>query len=229
VTTPSERSRDRQPTRAGRGLDPQTTWSGQRSRHAVVWEGVCFRRLLRPRRCRTCLKHAIQATGSSTYNGAGYKKKEGDSGIRPDPPRSAGDYFPILVIEAGNSESLRLLHKDKDSWFNNSPPGQPRGDVRIVVLVKVERRRQHILVEQWYRGQQSPSHTVIIMPHTDKPIALYDASHWIVESAPMVIPFEDVFLRLPTRPRETNLVLTEQFFTNLGMQCWQSHTKVSDA
>ena len=93
------------------------------------------------------LKHAIQATGSSMYIGTGSKKKEGDSGIRPDPPRWAGDHFPTLVIEAGSSESLRLLHMDKDWWFDNSPPGQPRGDVRIVLLIKVERQRQRILIE----------------------------------------------------------------------------------
>ena len=55
------------------------------------------------------LKHAVEATGSLIYKGDDNgKKKEGDSGIRPDPPRSAGDHFPVLVIEAGNSESLRL-------------------------------------------------------------------------------------------------------------------------
>jgi len=55
------------------------------------------------------LKYAVEATGLSIYKGDDDgKKKEGDSGIRPDLPRLAGDHFPVLVIEAGNSESLRL-------------------------------------------------------------------------------------------------------------------------
>ena len=55
------------------------------------------------------LKYAVKATGSSIYKGDDDgKKKEGDSGIRPDVPRSASDHFPVLVIEVGNSESLRL-------------------------------------------------------------------------------------------------------------------------
>jgi len=178
---------------------------------------------------RMGLRYAIRPTGSSTYKGIGSKKKEGDGGIRPDPPRWAGDHFPTLVMEAGNSESLQLLHRDKDWWFDNSPPGQPRGDVVVVLLIKMERHQQRILVEQWYRGQQSPFHTVAIIPHPDKPLILYDASHWVVEGAPMIIPFEHVFLRPPTGPRETNLVLTGKFFINLGMHCWQSSRTHDDA
>jgi len=178
---------------------------------------------------RMGLRNAVRPTGSSTYKGTGSKMKEGDGGIRPDPPRWAGDHFPTLVIETGSSESLRLLHRDKDWWFDNSPPGQPEGDVRIVLLIKVDRRRQRILLEQWYRGQQSPFHIVVFMPHPNRPLSLYDASHWVVESAPMIIPFEDVFLRLPIRPRERNLVLTGKFFISLGMHCWQSNRTHDDA
>lgn len=84
---------------------------------------------------------------------------------------------------------------DKDWWFDNSPLDQPRGDVKIVLLVRVQRRTRRIFVEQWYRSQPSPSQTIIITPHPDKPFSLHESSHWVVEVAPMIIPFENVFLR----------------------------------
>jgi hypothetical protein len=45
------------------------------------------------------------ATAASTYKGDGTKKKEGDSGLLPKPPRWAANHFPTLVIEAGNTET----------------------------------------------------------------------------------------------------------------------------
>ncbi|KAK5655369.1 hypothetical protein OQA88_5936 [Cercophora sp. LCS_1] len=50
-------------------------------------------------------------------------------------------------------------------------------------------------------------------------------SNWVVKGAPMVIPFEDVFLRSP-RQQETDLILSSTFFLDMGMQCWQSHTNI---
>ncbi|KAK3352618.1 hypothetical protein B0T25DRAFT_440965, partial [Lasiosphaeria hispida] len=87
------------------------------------------------------------STGSSRYKGIGIRSKEGDSGILPRPPRWAKNHLPTLVIEAGNSELFRELHT-KDWWFDNSPPG-PNGNVRIAVLIKLERQTGHIFVEQW--------------------------------------------------------------------------------
>ncbi|KAK5657547.1 hypothetical protein OQA88_3120 [Cercophora sp. LCS_1] len=171
------------------------------------------------------LEGKFVATGSSEYKGTGTKKKEGDSGLKPNPPRSSGNQFPALVIEAGNSQSLRLLHKDKDWWFDNSPPDQPQGRVKIVLLIKVYNGTKRVGIEQWYRSHQSPSQIVMITPHPHKPFSLDDSSYWVVEGAPMVIPFEDVFLR-PTQGQETNIVLTDNFFAGLAMQCWQTNTRV---
>ena len=75
------------------------------------------------------------ATGSTTYKRTGTKQKQGDSGLRLDPPRWAGNHYPTLVIEAGNTESFPQLHKDRDWWFDNSPPNLPQGDVKMVFLI----------------------------------------------------------------------------------------------
>jgi len=165
-------------------------------------------------------------TGSAEFKGTGMKNKQGDSGLRPDPPRSAGIQYPTLVIEAGDSESLPRLYKDKDWWFNNSSPTLPRGDVRIVLLIKVYPRTKRIVIEQWHRSfYQSPSARVEIKPHPHKPFSLDDNSCWIVEGAPMVIPFQEVFLR-PAQGQETDIVLAEDFLADLVMLCWRSKIHV---
>lgn len=107
-------------------------------------------------------------SGSETYRGTNSSgiKREAEDSIRPV-PRYAFDQFPTLVIASGSNESV--LRMEKDWWFVNSPPGQPagrpRGDVKIVLLVRVERQQKRIHVEKWYRGQQSPSQTVTVTPH----------------------------------------------------------------
>jgi hypothetical protein len=171
------------------------------------------------------LKKKLVATGTATFKGPGTKKKQGDSGIRPRPPRSAGNQFPTLVIEAGNSESLPQLYKDRDWWFDASPPGQPRGDVKMVLFIKVYKSKR-ILIEQWHRFfYQSPTAKVEIKPHPQKPFSLHDSSCWLVEGAPMVIAFQEVFLR-PAQGTETDIILTKDFFAELAMLCWESDVTV---
>ncbi|KAK5656650.1 hypothetical protein OQA88_4630 [Cercophora sp. LCS_1] len=148
------------------------------------------------------------ATGATTFKGPGTKKKQGDSGIRPDPPRWAGNQFPTVVIEAGNSESLPQLYKDRD----------------MVLLIKVCKRSKRIVIEQWHRFYQSPTAKVEIKPHPQKPF-LHDSSCWLVEGAPMVIAFREVFLR-PAQGTETDIVLTKDFFAELAMLCWKSNVTV---
>jgi len=108
------------------------------------------------------------------------------------------------------------------------PPGGPQGDVKTVLLVKMYhgKKMKRIVVEQWYRDHQSPYHTVTAKPHPDKPFSIHDVDHWVVEGAPMVLPFQDVFLRPAQGQEETDLVLTEDFFATMAMQCWQTATDI---
>ena len=172
------------------------------------------------------MEDSFFCTGKITYD-AGTKQKQGDSGIRPDPPRWAGNHYPTLVIEAGNSESLLQLYKDRDWWFDASPPGQPRGDVKMVLLIKVFERTRRIVVEQWHRSfYQSPTTRVEIKPHPQKTFSLHNSSHWVVQgTTPMAISFQDVLLR-PLHGNETDIVLTEDFLIKWAMGCWKSSRKV---
>ena len=46
------------------------------------------------------------------------------------------------------------------------------------------------------------------------------SNHWLVEGAPMAIPFEHVFLRPKQGVRETDLVFDETDFATLARRCW---------
>ncbi len=85
-----------------------------------------------------------------------------DSGVLPWPARCMV-MFPTLVMECGNSESLRRLHEDRDWWFDNSPPGSRLEDVKVVITIKVFRLTCHLLIEQWHRhhgGEATQSVTI---------------------------------------------------------------------
>ena len=182
------------------------------------------------------LEDNAYAVGASTYKGIGTRTKEGDNGLRPDPPRNCGNHFPTLAIEVGNGEGLPRLHMDKDWWFDNSPPGEPRGDVKMVLVVSIYHQTKRILLELWHRGYRTPSQPVTIMPHQHayKPFSLAAQdlqTNWIVTGAPLVIPFEHVFLR-PRRgdfETETDFILSEEHLAKFAVGCWKAETTVLGA
>jgi len=135
-------------------------------------------------------------------------------------------HFPTVVIEEGSNQFI--LHREKDWWFSNSlPPDQPEGDVKIVVLVKVDRPAKSITIELWDRHHpQLASQTVTITPHLEESLSVdesLDDSSWVVEGAPLVIPFERVFLRPPKQDQdgETDFVMAEPAFVTMARECWQ--------
>jgi len=173
------------------------------------------------------LKEDCQPVGASTYEATGNRKKEGDSGIRPDPPRKYGNSFPTLAIETGNSQSYPRLLKDKDWWFDNSPPSMPQGDVKVVIIIKVDSSSKRILLEQWHRSHESASQRVIIKPNSEKAFSIKKEdwqTHWVVEGASFKINFEDIFLR-PKKRRERHFILNEQDLAKLAIFCWQAGEK----
>ncbi len=120
-------------------------------------------RLLHDKAWNLGLDHALVSictTRYEPYNSVWKKCKQGDSGMRPDPPRDHQREFPSLVVECGNSESYPRLLEDRDWWFNNSPPGSFYGDVKVVITVKVDSRTRRLLIEQWHRGQDKTPDSV---------------------------------------------------------------------
>lgn len=129
--------------------------------------------------------------------------------------------FQPCVIEAGNSQSSPRLLKDKNWWFDKPPPNRPRGDVTIVIIIKVYFSSKCIHFEQWDRGQEFASQTVIIKPSPAFSVDREDwQTHWVVDGAPLKIRFEDVFL-LSKEGQECDFVLDEGHLAKLAISCWR--------
>lgn len=67
---------------------------------------------------------------------------EGDSTGGPEPERYNKGAWPILIIEAGDSESLGELYNDMRWWFSASDH-----QVKIVLLAKFDHTRPVIILE----------------------------------------------------------------------------------
>ena len=149
------------------------------------------------------------------------EQKQANASVQPLLRRTGS--FPTVVMEEGNNGML--LRMDKNWWFDNSPPDQPQGDVKIVVLVKMDRLAKSITIELWDRHHlQFPSQTVTITPHPEESLSTdrsSDDSRWVVEGAPLVIPLERVFLR-PKQDGETDFVMAEPALVAMARVCWHA-------
>ena len=150
----------------------------------------------------------------------GGERKQGNVGVEPLLRKPAS--FPTIVVEEGNNTIL--LRKEKDWWFENSPPDQPMGDVKIAALVNINRPAKSITIELWDRHHpQFPSQTVTITPHLEESLSTdesMDDSRFMVEGAPLVIPFERVFLR-PKQDGEADFEMAEPALIAMAREYWQ--------
>lgn len=155
------------------------------------------------------------------------QQKQIDWSVQPLPLRGSGNHFPTVVIEQGSSQMG--LRKEKDWWFENSPPDHPQGDVKMVVLIKLDRPAKSITVEVWDRDNVQVQ-TVTITPHPEESLSTevrppwrfpLEGSCWVVKGGPLVIPFESVFLR-PKKTKETDLVIDDPTFVMMARQAWRS-------
>ena len=93
------------------------------------------------------LRRTWKTIGTATYRAQGHPSGdggEGDSAGGPIPSHDGRNAWPTLVIEAGDSKSLRELHNNMDWWFNTS-----NHDVKIVILTKFNHSHSEILLEKW--------------------------------------------------------------------------------
>jgi hypothetical protein len=137
---------------------------------------------------------------------------EADSSGRPlDPP----GIWPTLVIEAGDSETLAELRKDMRWWFEASDH-----QVKIVLLAKLERVRQRIILEKWEEdrpAQRTGATTTrrfasLLTPTIRQEITITkipgsDPISFIVTRGDLTLSFEQLFCRPPVTG-ETDIVIT---------------------
>jgi hypothetical protein len=102
-----------------------------------------------------------------------------------------------------------------------------RGDVRIVLIISVNRTRPGIVIEQW-EADRSASHdrynlrsVARIVPVKTTTITITrQGRQTTVVGAPLVIPFSDVLLRDPKPPRESDFVFEQAYLEHLAEIVW---------
>ncbi len=152
------------------------------------------------------------------------------SGIRPDPSRYSDRYFPAGVIISGDSKPLSRLCQHRDWLFENSSPGGPRGEVKVVVTVKVYPKARSIVIQLWHRGQdETPTQSIAISPMDPEQPSLGlkgRRSYWSVDGGPLIISLEDLFGRDSVQRKgnpickDNYIVINEEELVDLAIFTW---------
>jgi hypothetical protein len=158
--------------------------------------------------------------GSTTYHASG-SSKEGDSTYKPM-CRTRGDDWPVLVIEAGVSETLARLRTDADWWLTKSG-----GEVRIAIVISIVRAAKSLRVEKWCLPQARPGPVTRANPRVSTKIQELTITQnppipppqgtiptYTVTGAPLILEFEKLLLRVPVPPEG------DVIFTAAELQAW---------
>jgi len=152
---------------------------------------------------------------------------EGDSTGGPIPERDIIGSWPTLVIEAGDSESLRELHNDMRWWFSTS-----EHQVKIVLLAKFERTRRALILEKWEeepsmtrRGATTTRYAATLQPVLRQTITITEDSttnpvSYNVARGALVLGFRLLFLRDPG-PGEGDFIFSVQELQAYAERVWR--------
>ncbi|KAK4108921.1 hypothetical protein N656DRAFT_792171 [Canariomyces notabilis] len=146
----------------------------------------------------------------SAQDHSGWRCKEGDSTGGPTPKRGAKSAWPILVVEAGVSETIQQLRLDMRRWFSMS-----NHQVKMVLLAKFDGDSSQIVLEKW--EEEAPPvlrQTITIIRNTATDPVSYD-----ITGAPLILLFRLLFLRGPG-PGEGDFVLNVPELKEYAEKVW---------
>lgn len=164
----------------------------------------------------------LKSLGSTRVT-SGDISKEPDSAFRPVTiPAGRDRRWPTVVIDSGYSESTIHLRQMADLWISES-----NGQVNVVVIISIERARGRILVEKWIpnpiplstgpalrsRGRSALREQSITLTKTHNGPAA-------VTGAPLVITFQEMFLRNPTTDTEKDFRISEHDLQEIAKMVW---------
>ncbi|KAL7955330.1 hypothetical protein V8C34DRAFT_248692 [Trichoderma compactum] len=161
---------------------------------------------------------------------------EGDSVGQPKSMRPSLDHWPTLVIEAGLSQTLASLRVKAYWWFSASIY-----EVKIVLLLKLNGRKESMLIEQWtalqpHRHGATMTHAATTLRprciqsisitrdptiHNAHPDRLSN-SRYVVQGGPLRLAFTDLFLRQPTPgSMEGDIVINDETLRDIALATWR--------
>lgn len=167
------------------------------------------------------LEISITAVGGKTIQGI-FSSKEADQSFSLRQPVPGRDKkWPIITVEVGASDAYRKLKADAEWWLMNS-----RGDVKLVIIVSVNRKTPKIKFEtvtltpatlrlQRPRNVPTIRQSITTSRDPERP----DATITVSPPVPLTIQFEELFCRQPVPP-EHNIDLSPDQLREISRQVW---------
>lgn len=159
------------------------------------------------------LDKQLDPTGAALVETA-ERKKKADNSYKPHrAPKYRDKKWPTLVVEVAYSESWRKLANDARWWLAAS-----KEDVKTIIPISVNQKYREITCDKWGLNAE------------EEPVVLYrvqmqrDAGCEHVKISnkdPLVIGFEDLFLRPPQDACEGDIVFSQDDLKELASMIWR--------
>lgn len=154
---------------------------------------------------------ALTCIGSGCHFGdmGGKEPDEAWRPIRLPPGRTRA--WPSVVLEVALSETQAKLRSDVRYWLRAS-----EGDVKSVLTLSIDRGARRIVIRKWAtnaNGRQYEQQNVVISRAANGRVS--------ITGAPLIISFEELFLRSPTVPRERNIEINDEMLEFIAAQTWE--------
>ena len=129
--------------------------------------------------------------------------------IRLPPGRSRA--WPAVVLEVALSEKQAKLRSDVRYWLRAS-----EGDVKSVITLSIGSNARRIVIRKWAtnaEGHQYEQQNVVVSRNGNGRVS--------ITGAPLVIGFEELFLRSPTVPRERDIEVNHEMLEFIAARTWE--------
>ena len=150
------------------------------------------------------------------------RRKRPDTSYQPiELPAGRSDQWPSFVIEAGWSESPAKLERDASWWISAS-----KGDVRGVITIAVHRGSRSIMLQYWQSVptplRSDPDKRVIKSTYQTKIFQADKHQPIQISKVPLIIPFEDIFLRgAEANTNECDIIISREELELYAMRVWK--------
>lgn len=157
------------------------------------------------------LKFEILGTGGARATSRTFVKEPDSSFTLPHHD------WPILVIEAGVSESDTKLQMDARGWLESA-----RSETKVAITINIDRFSSQIDFKKWEHSISTQNRTT---RSSHQPAEVTETIHakysnGIDITGDMTIPFEKIAGRKPRNANEHDIVITKAPFESVSRMVW---------
>ncbi|KAJ5952816.1 uncharacterized protein N7479_011229 [Penicillium vulpinum] len=137
--------------------------------------------------------------------------KQVDMGWGPRRPPHGCPKRPTVILEVAVSETQRKLDRDVNLWLD-----PVRGNANIAMAIKINRERPMISIDKWVWGHDNG--TSLKSQHIE--VSESEIDRVKISGGPLIITFHLFFLRSPQTPRETNVIIDNEWLRKIAEWGW---------